>query len=76
MGFCNFSDSIGDHMIFKLYTGFAFVAIASAIVSLVRIALGHDAIEAVRPNIVIGSVCLAMMMLLYYRERRQIERKN
>ena len=76
MGLCNFSDSIGDPMIFKLYTGFAFVAIASAIVALVRIAMGEDAVEAVRPNIVIGSVCLAMMIMLYYRERRKIERKN
>ena len=63
-------------MIFKLYTGFAFVAIASAVVALVRIALGEDAIEASRPNIVIGSVCLVMMMSLYYRERRKIARRN
>lgn len=76
MGFCNFSDGVGVPMIFKLYTVFAFVAIASAVVALVRIALGQDVIEAVRPNIVIGSICLVMMMLLFYRDRRKIARRN
>ena len=64
------------HIKIKLYTGFAFVAIASAIVSLVRIALGHNIQEAVIPNIVIGGICLACMMILNYTDRRQIERRN
>ncbi len=60
----------------KLYSGFAFVAIVSAVIALIRIALGHDITEAIIPNIVIGSVCVVCMMMLSYKDRRQIERRN
>ena len=63
-------------MTFKLYSLFAIIAIISGIIALVRITLGHDAIEAVRYNIVIGSVCLVMVVVLFRRERRQIERRT
>lgn len=63
-------------MKFGLYLGFGFVAIASALVALVRLALGQDASEVIPPNVVIGSVCLVVMMLLYYRGRKKIERRN
>jgi len=76
LGYGNFSGSGDGSVIFKLYHGFAFVAIASGIVTLVRIALGEDAIEAARPNVVIGSVCFAVMGLLLYRERRKINAKT
>ena len=65
-----------NHMKIKLYAGFAFVAIASSVVALIRIALGHDVQEAVIPNIVIGGICLACMIILNYTDRRQIERRN
>lgn len=60
----------------KLYQGFALVGIASGIVALGRLALGHDAQEVVPPNIVIGGVCVVMMVLLSYKEWRQIARRN
>jgi len=60
----------------RFYQGFAVVAIASAIFALVRLLLGHDAQEAVLPNIVIGGICLVIMILLSYKEREQIERRN
>lgn len=60
----------------KLYSGFTFVAIISAVIALVRIALGHDAQTAVMPNIVIGGICIAGMMILSYKDRRQVERRN
>ena len=63
-------------MSLKLYQGFALVAIASGIVALGRLVLGHDAQEVVPPNIVIGGVCVVMMVLLFYKERREIERRN
>lgn len=63
-------------MKFELYTAFGFVAIASAIVALGRIAMGEDAVEVVRVNIVVGGICLGAMLLLFYRKRRQIERRT
>jgi len=60
----------------KLYASFAIVALASAVIALIRIALGHDAVDAVTPNIIIGSVCVACMMVLSYKNRRQIARRN
>ena len=60
----------------KLYAGFALVALASAIIALIRIVIGHDAVEAVQPNLVIGSVCVVCMIIISYKERRQIERRN
>ncbi len=60
----------------KLYASFALVAIASAIIALIRIGIGHDVVEAVQPNLVIGSVCVVMLILLSYRERRKIARRN
>ncbi len=60
----------------KLYSAFALIAIASAIIALVRIVLGHDVNDAVVPNIIIGSICLTSMMTLSYKERRKIERRN
>ena len=63
-------------MSLKLYQGFALVAIASAIVALVRLGFGEDPQEVIPPNMVIGAVCLVIMGLLYYKERRQIARRN
>ena len=60
----------------KLYASFALVAMASAIIALIRIAIGHDAVEAVQPNLVIGSVCVACMIIISYKKRRQIARRN
>ena len=61
---------------FKLYAVLAFVAIGSAIFSLIRIALGHYIFDATAPNIVIGSICVVCMYLLLQKERRQIARRN
>ena len=63
-------------MMIKLYSLFALVALASAIIALVRIALGHEASEVVAPNIVIGGISLACMMIIFYTDRRKIERRN
>ncbi len=60
----------------KLYASFALVALASAIIALIRIAIGHNSVEAVQPNLVIGSVCVTCMIILSYKERRQIARRN
>ncbi len=60
----------------KLYSAFALIAIASGVIALVRIALGHDVDDAVIPNITIGGICLAGMILLSSRKRRKIERRN
>ena len=60
----------------KLYASFVLVAIVSAVIALIRIALGHDAADAATPNIIIGSMCLAGMMIISYKERRQIARRN
>ena len=60
----------------KLYQGFALVGIASGIVALVRLGFGQDAQDVVPPNIVIGGVCVVMMVLLSYKEWRQIARRN
>ena len=60
----------------KLYSAFAIVAIVSAVIALIRIALGHDVQEVVTPNIIIGAICLAGMMIIHYTERRKIERRN
>lgn len=54
----------------KLYTGFGFVAMASAIVALIRIVLGQDPQEVVPANLVISGVCLVFMGGLFYRDRR------
>lgn len=59
----------------KLYQGFALVAIASALVALVRIGLGQDPQEVIPVNVVAGGVCLICMLLLMYKERRKIERR-
>ena len=58
-------------MKFKLYTAFAFVAIVSALVSLVRIALGHNIQDVLPLNMVIGSVCITCIIILVYKERRK-----
>ena len=63
-------------MTIKLYSVFAMIAIISGIVALVRIALDHDVEDAVKPNIVIAGICLAGMMIISYRNRRKIERRN
>ncbi len=60
----------------KLYAVFAIIGIASGIVALGRLALGHDVQDVIHPNIVIGSVCVACMYLLLIKERRQIARRN
>jgi len=59
----------------KLYQGFGLVAIATAIVSLIRLAEGQDPQEVIPVNIVMGSFCVGCMLLLMYRERRKIERR-
>ena len=76
MGNGGIFDSNGDTMKIKLYAWLAFVAIGSAIFSLIRIAIGHDAVEAVQPNIVIGSICVVGMYLLSRKEGKQIARRN
>jgi len=63
-------------MKFKLYTAFAFVGIASAVVALIRIAEGQDPQEVIPVNIVMGSFCFGCMLLLMYKERRKIERRT
>jgi len=63
-------------MMIKLYSVFAMIAIISGIVTLVRIALGHDIEDAVKPNIVIAGICLFGMMTISYRNRSKIERRN
>jgi len=63
-------------MMIKLYSVFAMIAIISGIVTLVRIALGHDTEDAVKPNIVIAGICLAGMITIFYRNRSKIERRN
>ena len=60
----------------KLYQGFGLVAIASALVALVRIGLGQDPQEVIPVNIVMGSFCVGCMLLLMYKERRKIERRT
>ena len=60
----------------KLFSAFALVAIASGVISLIRIALGHDVVEVVIPNMAIGAVCLCCMMVVYYKKRRKIERRT
>ena len=58
-------------MKFKLYHGFAFVAMASAIVALGRLAIGQDPQQVIPTNVTIGSVCVVCMLILMYRERRK-----
>jgi len=60
----------------KLYQGFAFVAIASAIFAFVRLGFGEDPDKVIPLNIVVGGVCFVMMMIFIYKERRQIARRN
>ena len=60
----------------KLFASFALIGLASAVIALIRIAIGHDATEAVTPNIIIGGACVACMYLLFIKERRQIVRRN
>ena len=55
----------------KLYSVFVVVAITSSVIALIRIAWGHDAHEVVTPNIIIGAICLAGMMIIHYTERRK-----
>jgi len=69
-------NSNGDTMNLKLYQGFGLVAIASALVALVRIGLGQDRQEVLPVNLAAGAFCLVMMILLSYRERRKIERRS
>ena len=63
-------------MKFKLYTAFAFVAIATGIVTLGRLLLGQDPQEVVPVNIIMASLCVTGMAILMYKERRKIERRN
>ena len=56
----------------KLYLGFVLIAIASAIIAIIRISLGHNIVDAATPNIVVGGVCLACIMILGYKMRRLI----
>lgn len=56
----------------KLYQGFALIAMASAIVALVRLAFGQPVEEVVPPNIVIGGICFVVMLLLIIREKRKL----
>jgi hypothetical protein len=58
-------------MNFKLYTGFGFVALASAIVALGRLAAGQDPQVVIPTNVTIGGVCVVVMLLLMYREKRK-----
>ena len=58
-------------MNFKLYHGFAFVALASAIVALGRLAIGQNPQDVIPTNVTIGGVCVVMMLLLMYREKRK-----
>ena len=60
----------------KLYQGFGLVAIASAVISLVRLAKGEDPQEIIPVNLAAGAFCLVCMVLLMYRERRKIERRS
>jgi len=60
----------------RLYAIFAVVAILSAVITLLRIATGADAHEAAVPNIIIGSICLGGMIVLSFKERREIARRN
>ncbi len=60
----------------RLYAIFAVVAILSAVITLLRIATGADDHEAVVPNIIIGSICLGGMIVLSFKERRKIARRN
>ncbi len=60
----------------KLYHGFAFVALVSAIFAMVRLGFGEDSQEVVSLNLAVGVPCVTMMILLMCRERRQIARRN
>jgi len=60
----------------KLSQGFGLVAIASAVVSLIRIAEGGDPQKVIPVNLAAGVFCLVCMVLLMYRERRKIERRS
>ena len=60
----------------RLYAIFAVVAILSAVIALLKIATGADAHEATVPNIIIGSICLGGMIVLSFKERRKIARRN
>ncbi len=60
----------------NLYGIFAVIAIVSAVIALIRIAIGHHVADATIPNIVIGSICVALMVILNYKWRRKIARRN
>ena len=68
--------NIGGTMKIKLYHGFAFVALVSAIFALVRIGFGEDSQEVVSLNLAIGVPCVTIMILLMYKERRQNARRD
>lgn len=55
----------------KLHLAFAIVGITSSVIALIRIALGHDVQEVVTPNMIIGAICLAGMMIIHYTERKK-----
>ena len=60
----------------KLYHGFAIIALVSAVFALVRLGFGEDSQDVVSLNLAVGIPCVTMMVLLMYRERRQIARRN
>jgi len=60
----------------KLYQGFAIIALVSAIFTLVGLGFGEDPKEVIPLNLAVGGVCLVMMVLLFYRERRKVARRN
>lgn len=62
-------------MNFKLYQGFGLVAIATTVLSLIRLAEGQDPQKIIPVNIVMIIFCVGCMLLLMYRERRKIERR-
>jgi len=60
----------------KLYQGFGLVAIAIAVISLMRLAEGQDPQKVIPVNLAAGAFCLVCMLLLMYKERRKIERRT
>jgi len=60
----------------KLYGILALVAIISAVIALIRIALGQDSQEVVSPNITIGVICVIGMYVLLLKERKQIKKRK
>ena len=62
----------------NLFSVLGLIAIASGFVALLRIRLSHDLSDVVIPNVIIGSICLAGMMILNYKftKRRKVERRT